>query len=260
MVHFTRRLSAACLIGVALVLPARAATMVVHLLLANVWSFTAHSKTLLADRGYELAYLFEFIDEEELRVRGTGDGEILEGRIRTILDGDPVEATIRLQGEARILHVARDLDRLVAAWQVDGRLVASDLPPEEVQRRWGLMLALLRETRRRLDLEGFSPSTDYAVPLPIVDLDLLVLVPAKPTPHRYEIHRPGRADVVELLITEAGGKRWEITWGVSELRVRTSPPLDPARMVAKGFSFLESARLYFGTAPITAALPTRRPR
>lgn len=255
------------------------------LLLANIWSFGVQSRRLLADLGYAVEYVFEFGDEEELRLRSTAQSEVVEGTLRTILDGDPVDAVIRIQGEQLPLVIRRDRDLLVAAWDTGGRLLAADLPRAEIDRRWNLMLSLLAETKRRLGLAAFSPSQDLTVQLSVAGLDTLVLKPAKDTPEYYEIRNPATPAATEYLVTEVGERRWEITWGRSQLAVRLTPPLDPRtvltsltyqggriafaphtptlpeaearRVVGKAFSVLGDARRYFGTTAITPALPRR---
>lgn len=255
----------------------------VVLRLANVWSFRIHSETLLADQGYRVEYLFEFLDEEELRVRGSDRSELIEGRIRTILDGDPIEATIRLRGEEFVLTINRDRDRLIASRHVRGRPMAADLPIQEIERRWTLLTGLLAETKRRLGLAQFHPSRDQVVRLPVRHVDTLELTPTKETPLLYEVKRPGTPAATERLITEVGGQRWEIVWGDAQLMVRIAPARQPSawhssltyrggrvqgtsrgrpmqaaegtRLVMKAVSIMESARLYFGTASIAAPLP-----
>lgn len=251
----------ALVLGLAPGLPATTAPVPwVTLRLANVWSFGVRSRALLADRGYAVEYVFEFVDEEVLRLRGTPPSELVEGTLRTILDGDPVDAVIWVRGEHVPLVVRRDRNQLVAAWEMGGRLLAADLPRAEIERRWNLMVSLLAETKRRLGLEAFFPSVDLTVQLPVVGLDALVLTPAKDTPEHYEIRAPGTTAATEYLITSVGDRRWEITWGRSRLKVRMTPALSEAearRTVGKAFSFLGDARRYFGTATITSALPRR---
>ncbi len=267
--------------------PGAATTPTPHvtLLLANVWSFGVQSRGLLADLGYAVEYVFEFVDEEELRLRSTAQGEIVEGSLRTILDGEPVDAVIRIQGEQLPLVILRDRELLVAAWDTGGRFLATDLPRAEIERRWTLILNLFAETKRRLGLAAFSPTQSVTVQLPVAGLDTLILKPMKDTPERYEIRKPGTPAATEYLVTDVGDRRWEITWGRSQLVVRLTAPLDPGtvltsltyqagrivvapnpltmpeaearRIVGKAFSFLGDARRYFGTTEITPALPRR---
>lgn len=258
----------------------------ITLQLVNIWSFVVRSQSLLADRGYAIEYLYEFQDEEELRVRGSNRAEILEGQIRTILDGDPVEASLHIRGEDYTLTINRDRDRLVAAWQVLGRAVAADLPVQEINRRWSLLRRLLFETKRRLGLAQFAPSRTQSINLLIRHVEALALTPTKDTPLSYELRRPGQPDVTEILVTQVAQQRWEITYGGGQLSIRITPADDPSttvlsityrggivagtsggsplsraegfRTAAKAFSFLQSTRAYFGTASVTAAIPTLR--
>jgi hypothetical protein len=251
---------------------------------ATIWSLHVTSQRLLADFGYAMEYTFEFLDEEELRVQGLGQQEITSGRVLTILDGEVVEAEIQLRGEPMPLLMNYDGFRLVAAWHRPDRLVPTDLPPEEIARRLKVLSELRAETRRRLGLAMFRPSRDARVPLRIAAVDTIALVPADDARQRYEVRQPMTAATTEVLVREADGRRWEITWGAGALQVQLTPvlttlmttvsyqegqasgrvgkwvplrPTDAAQIAATAFDYLQAARRYFGTVSITAPLPGR---
>ncbi len=262
----------------------KAMASVVQFERASIWSLHVTSQRLLADYGYAMEYTFEFLDEEELRVQGLGQQEITSGRVLTILDGELVEAEIQLRGESTPLLVNYDGYRLVAAWRHPDRLVPTDLPPEEIERRLKVLSDLRAETRRRLGLAQFRPSRDARVPLRIAAVDTIALVPADDARELYEVKQPMTAAVTEVLVREADGRRWEITWGRGALQVQLNPvlttlkttvsyregqatglvgtrvplhPMDAAQIAATAFAYLQAARQYFGTVSITAPLPAR---
>jgi hypothetical protein len=262
--------------------PAGGATPVLILQRETLWAVHVRSAQLLADRGYESEYTFEFLDEEELRVRALGTAEISSGRIRTILDGEPSEIDIHLKGEPLPLAIHQDGSRLVAAWRTEGRLIPTDLPRAEVERRRDLMIALLSRTRARLGLARFRPSETLRVMLRIAALDAIAFIPVDHEQERYEIRTPRTAAAEERLTTEADGHRWDITWRGGELRVRRFPllttretivvyrdgavtgtvggrmsldPADAMRIAATGRIYLEAARQRFGTEALMEPLP-----
>src|SRR3989304_493589 len=83
----------------------------------DLWSFKVESRRLLADLGYYTEYAFEVYDEEETRARATAErAEIVDGTLRTILDGEPAYALIRLRGEEVPLWVVMNPGSRKAAW------------------------------------------------------------------------------------------------------------------------------------------------
>jgi hypothetical protein len=248
----------------------------------SVWSLHITSQRLLADYGYAIEYAFKFLDEEELSLSAITEQEIVSGRVLTILDGEPVEAEIHLRGEPLPLVMNSDGVRVVAAWRRPDRLIPTDLPAEEIERRFHALTELRAQTRRRLGLAEFRPSQDARVRVRLTAVDSIALVPAGDSRQLYEVHQPMTGAATEVLTTEVAGRHWVITWGQGVLQVQLSPVLttvttsvsyreghatgrvgrwrplsstDAAQIAETAFAYLRAARLDFGTGLITTPLP-----
>ena len=236
----------------------------------DLWSFKVESRRLLADLGYHTEYAFEFYDEEEIRVRATAErAEIVEGTLRTILDGEPAYALIRLRGEEAPLWVVMNPGSRQAAWMTPDGLKGVDLPGAEVLRRVTLLTSFLRELRERLGLRNFRPSVASQVRVRIAQVDVLTLVPGTGSIVRYELRLPASGDAAETLINQVQDQTWTITWAAPTLTVRIAIPrrapvtrtyqLRPGDgrdgTATAALTLLRGARERFGIGTVASPLP-----
>lgn len=271
MVSFTRR----TIVWLATLLmltttPSRAAApAVVFLRPPDLWSFKVESQQVLADLGYYSEYAFEFYDEEEIRVRAADErAEIVEGTLRTILDGEPAYALIRLRGEDQSLWVVMNPGALQVAQMTPDGLKAADLPEPEVQRRLALLASLHREVRQRLGLRNFRPSVALRVRLNVAPVDVLTLVPGSGSIVRYAVSRPGTGNAAETLVVQVKEQTWTITWAAPTLTVtivvgrrptvrsyQLRPGVARDATAATALTLLRGARDQCGTGPVVLPLP-----
>ncbi len=235
----------------------------------DLWSFKVESRRLLADLGYHSDYAFEFYDEEEIRLRAVDDRpEVVEATFRTILDGDPAYALMRLRSDEFPLWVVMNPGSRQAAWMTPLGLRSAELPEAEVDRRVALLHSLLHEARQRLGLRDFQPSVATRIRLDITQVDLLEMVPAEGTILRYEIRGLGTANPVETLVVQVRGQRWTIVCTLSSLtvtigtgRAQTVRSYPLQRGIQRdgtantALTLLREARRLFGTAALSPALP-----
>lgn len=266
------RVAAAFIILVLLGTSAAAATTTptVAVKFAHLWSFQAQSQVLLKDLGYSSDYLFEFHDEEELSVRSvSAHNEVAEGTLRTILDGQPAYATMRLIGEGRSMHVVLNGDDLVASWITsDGKLKAVDMPEREIYRRLGLMTSLLATARTRLGLHYFARLEDAIIRVRADQFDTLTLIPGMGSIQRYTIDFPATPVSKETITAEMGNRLWTITYAKDTLSIsvgtegaqipkvyQLGPSVSRDRMFVAAIRLLRRVRALFDTSAITRPLP-----
>ncbi len=236
----------------------------------DLWSFKVESRRMLADVGYASEYVFEFYDEEEVRVRAASErAEIVEGTLRTILDGELAYALIRLRNDSMPLWVVLNPGTVQAAWMTPDGLKAAGLPDAEVLRRVALLTGLLEKFRERLGLRNFRPSVATQVRVKIAHVDVLTLVPGTGSIVRYAIRLPASGDAAETLVNQVQDQTWTITWSAPTLTVRIGIPrrapvtrtyrLRPGDgrdgTATAALTLLRGARDRFGTGTVAPPLP-----
>ncbi len=233
---------------------------------ANLWSFKVESRRLLADLGYSVEYTFEFYDEEEIRIVALSERTLLvEGTLRTILDGDPAYAQFRLRGEDFPFWVVLNPDGLTATRMTSDGLRPAGVPEAEIQQWIARLRSLLHDTRERLGLWDFEPSVARMVRLTLSPVDVLTLVPADDPIQRYAVSQPATSRAAEVLVVEVRGQTWSIRWALPTLTVtigtgrrqatRSFQVPSPDATATTAVTLLRNARQQLGTTRIVLPLP-----